>query len=188
MARKKREWYENAYYHITCRGNHRNDIFRDNEDFTSYIHIIELALLYFESTPYYVASYCLMNNHVHLLIKTTTQPLGPFMKRINMLYAIYFNKKYNYIGHLFQDRFFSEMIANDVQMIETSRYIHLNPVRARMVIVPEAYDWSSYKTLIGKNKSSIVTPSIILEYFKPDPHTSYHDFVMNKVIIPTGGE
>ncbi|MHC1749585.1 MAG: transposase [Cellulosilyticaceae bacterium] len=181
MARKKRDWYENACYHITCRGNHRNDIFKDDSDFGMYLEIINNVLSHFKQTPYMVASYCLMDNHVHLLLKTSSLELGPFMKRLNMLYAIYFNKKYHYIGHLFQDRFFSEIIADDTQLLETSRYIHLNPVRAKMVIFPEDYAWSSYKTLIGLEAQPIVASNIILQYWKPPSHLLYQQFTMGKL-------
>jgi len=181
MARKKREWYENACYHITCRGNHRSDLFREDEDFATYLEIVSLTLKYFYETPYYLATYCLMTNHVHLLVKTSSKPLGSFMKRINMLYAMYFNKKYNYLGHLFQDRFFAELITDDPQLLETSRYIHLNPVRAHMVSLPQDYDWSSYKTLIGLENHPIITSDIILNYFEPNSHVNYQQFVTSKL-------
>lgn len=76
------------------------------------------------------------------------------------------NKKYNYIGHLFQDRYFSELIKSDEQMLETSRYIHLNPVRAKMVETAGAYIWSSYNIIIGNKKEKIIDDRYILNYFK----------------------
>lgn len=130
---RKREWYRGATYHVTVRGNRRNDIFRDKEDFEYYLNTIEAALFYYIHYNYKVICYCLMDNHVHLMIKTDTEPLGKLIGRISASYTRYFNKKYNYIGHLFQDRYFSELIKRDEQMLETSRYIHLNPVRANMV-------------------------------------------------------
>jgi REP element-mobilizing transposase RayT len=74
-----------------------------------------------------------MDNHVHLMIKTNIEPLGKLMGRISASYTRYFNKKYNYIGHLFQGRYFSELIKSDEQMLKISRYVHLNPVRANMI-------------------------------------------------------
>ncbi|WP_253198504.1 transposase [Clostridium gasigenes] len=133
MTTPKREWYEGASYHITARGNHRNDIFIDEEDFKYYLKIIEEALLYYTNYNYGVIAYCLMDNHVHLMIKTDCMPPGKLISRINSIYTKYFNKKNNYIGHLFQDRYHSEIIADDKQMLETSRYVHLNPVKAKMV-------------------------------------------------------
>lgn len=117
-----------------------------------------------------------------LLIKTSNKPLGEFMKRINMLYAIYFNKKYSYIGHLYQDRYYCELIEDDKQMLETSTYIHLNPVRARMVNKPEDYQWSSYKEFIGTDEVTIIKPDKVLNYFKKEyKHKLYQKFVENKI-------
>jgi len=107
MPRKHRIWYPGAVYHIRCRGNHRHDIFRDEEDRLFYITTLrEVKKL----MPYILHSYCLMTNHVHLQIETCDTSISQIMKRINMLYAIYFNKKYNFVGHLFQDRYRSELI------------------------------------------------------------------------------
>lgn len=182
MARKPREWYENACYHITCRGNHRNDLFRDAGDFGMYLSLLSDTIKYFEDTSYTLIAYCLMDNHVHLLIQTSTSPISNFMKRINMNYAIYFNKKYNYVGHLFQDRFFSELILDDSQLLETSRYIHLNPVRANMVTRPQDYPWSSYCHLIGLNLDACINPYYIWKYFQEDHAPKlYQTFVERKI-------
>ena len=136
MATPKLIWYEGAIYHITTRGNHRNDIFRDEEDFKVYLTISEEALIYYSHINYKLVAYCLMDNHVHLMIKTDDKPLANLISRISSIYTRYFNKKYNYIGHLFQDRYYSELIKDDKQMLETSRYVHLNPVKAKMVEKP----------------------------------------------------
>lgn len=143
MPTKKRIWYPETTYHITARGNHRNDIFIDEEDFLYYLTLMNEALEYYLYDKYEIKSYCLMDNHVHILLKTWNKPSGQFMCRLNSKYAKYYNKKYNCIGHLFQDRYFSETIESDSQMLETSKYIHLNPVRAKMVQKPEYYKWSS---------------------------------------------
>jgi putative transposase len=132
MTRKK-ECYNAAVYYVTVRGNRRNNIFRDKEDFEYYLNTIEESLFYYIQFNYKVICYCLMDNHVHLIIKTDIEPLGKLMGRISASFTRYFNKKYNYIGHLFQDRCFSELIKSDEQMLETSRYVHLNPVRANTI-------------------------------------------------------
>ena len=139
MTSEKRSWYEGATYHITARGHHRNDIFRDEEDFKIYLIILEEALLYFNNYNYEIIAYCLMDNHVHLLLKTGVEPPWRFIARVHSIYARYFNKKYNYLGTLFQGRYSAEIIENDTYMLETSRYIHLNPVKARMVETPDEY-------------------------------------------------
>ena len=115
------------------------------------VSIIKLKL--YESDNYKLISYCLMSNHVHLLLKTGTKDPSFFMRRINSMYARYFNSKYQYIGHLFQGRYFSNLINNVIELLEVSRYIHLNPVRAKMVDSPEKYMWSSYnKIILDKDK------------------------------------
>lgn len=185
---RKREWCEGAIYHITVRGNRRNDIFRDKEDFEYYLNTIEEALLYYTQLNYKVICYCLMDNHVHLMIKTDTEPLGKLMGRISASYTRYFNKKYNYIGHLFQDRYFSELIKSDVQMLETSRYIHLNPVRANIANNPKEYVWSSYNMIIGNKKEKIIDYRFILNYFKyTDRVKLYIEFVENDLKVEKSG-
>ena len=182
MTTAKRVWYEGAAYHITARGNHRNDIFRDDEDFQYYLTVIEEALLYYGINNYQLICYCLMDNHVHLMIKTDNKPLANLISRISSIYTKYFNKKYHYIGHLFQDRYYSELIEDDKQMLETSRYVHLNPVRAKMVEKPEEYKWSSYSMFIGKCPKKLVSAELILNYFKDkDKHKLYKEFVEYKL-------
>lgn len=163
---RKREWYKVATYHITVRGNRRNDIFRDKEDFEYYLITIEEALFYYIHYNYKVICYCLMDNHVYLMIKTDIEPLGKLMGRISASYTRYFNKKYNYIGHLFQDRYFSELIKSHEQILETSRYIHLNSIRVNMVENRGENMWSSYNMIIGNKKEKIIDSSFILNYFK----------------------
>ena len=93
MTTPQRVWYEGAAYHITARGNHRNDIFRDGEDFQYYLTVIEQALLYYGNHNYQLICYCLMDNHVHLMIKTDDKPLTNLISRISSIYTRYFNKR-----------------------------------------------------------------------------------------------
>lgn len=182
MTNKKREWYEGATYHITARGHHRNDIFRDEEDFQIYLTILEEALLYFNSYNYEVLSYCLMDNHVHLILKTGVEPPGRFISRVHSIYARHFNKKYNYLGTLFQKRFDDEIIEDDTYMLETSRYIHLNPVKARMVKTPDEYKWCSYLTYVGLKKEKFINSEVILNYFQYERRFKlYKEFVYKRL-------
>lgn len=112
MTSKKRIWFPGASYHITTRGNRRNDIFKDEEDFEVYITLAKDALEYYEG-KYKIAAYCLMDNHIHMLLMTTELHLKEFVTRLHSIYARYFNDKHNYIGHLYQDKYFSELIEND---------------------------------------------------------------------------
>lgn len=183
MARKLREWYPNTCYHITSRGNRRSDIFKDEADFGVYLEIVYLAMQSFQERLYELICYCLMDNHVHLLIQTSTQPLGPLMKKINMNYAIYFNKKYNYVGYLHQDRFHADLIENSSHLLTVSRYIHLNPVVANMVEVPEEYQYSSYRNFISTDTSELVSKERILSHFAVDcAPILYQEFVESKII------
>lgn len=178
MSTKKRVWVEDSSYHITARGNRRNDIFKDDEDFGYYRTLLKEVQEYYMN-DYEIAAYCLMDNHVHILISTKDRHLCFFVSRINSIYTKYFNKKYNYIGHLFQDIYFSELIEKDEQMLETSRYIHLNPVKANMVEKPEEYKMSSYNVIIGSEVNTIndiVNEEIILNYFNGS-REKYKSFV-----------
>ncbi|MFT5874496.1 MAG: putative transposase [Clostridium sp.] len=180
MSTPKLIWYEGAIYHITTRGNNKNDIFKDEEDFKAYLTTLGEALIYYSHTNYELVAYCLMDNHVHLIIKTGEEPLTRIMRRINSIYTRYFNKKYNYIGHLFQAKYFSKLIESDKQILEASRYVHLNPVKAKMVSIPEKYQWTSYRMFIGE-KSKLVNTEIILSYFKySDRYKLYKEFVEQK--------
>lgn len=183
MARKLREWYPYTCYHITSRGNRRSDIFKDEADFGVYLKIVSLAMASFEEeAPYELICYCLMDNHVHLLIHTSTQSLGPLMKKINMNYAIYFNKKYNYVGYLHQGRFRSDLVKNSSHLLTVSRYIHLNPVAANMVEVPEAYPHSSYRHFIAMDTCELVSKERILSHFKQERAPMlYQEFVESKI-------
>ena len=175
-------WESGLTYHITTRGNRRNDIFRDEEDFQIYLSILENNLVYYSSLNYRLVSYCLMDNHVHLVIQTDKEPLKRFMARLNSMYTKYFNKKYNYIGHLFQARYFAEPIEDDIQLLEVSRYVHLNPVKARMVEWPDEYKWSSYSMLIGEKYAKLIDEDIILNYFQYERRFElYKEFVEKKL-------
>ncbi|GAA0179333.1 hypothetical protein SH2C18_22220 [Clostridium sediminicola] len=110
MPTSKVPWFPESSCHITARGNHKNDIFKDDEDFQYYLTLLEEALHYFEYYGYEIICYCLRDNHVHILLKTKDKPPGQFIGRVNAIYAKYFNKKYNYIEHLFQDRYHPEFI------------------------------------------------------------------------------
>ena len=177
-SRKLREWYPNAMYHITSRGNRRSDIFREDEDYQVYISIIKEAVEFLEN-QYEIISYCLMTNHVHLQVETKDRHIKYLMMRINRFYAKYFNNKYQYVGHLFQGRYGSELIEEDSYVLETSRYIHLNPVRAKMVEKPENYEWSSYSMYIGNDKEieKFVCSNRILSYFKNKNRELYKKYV-----------
>lgn len=179
---KKRVWLKNSYLHITIRGNRRNDIFRDEADLGFFREILKQNLKRYSDLDIYIATYCLMTNHVHLLVKTGENHPGIFMGTLISVYTKYFNKKYNYIGRLLQDRYHSEIIDNDAYLLETSRYIHLNPYRAKMVEHPKEYKWSSYDELTSVMDEKIVREECILNYFKyRSRYKLYEKFIEDKI-------
>lgn len=178
MTYSKRPWQEGACYHITARGNRKEYIFKENNDFKYYLSLVEEALEYYKEYNYKIICYCLMNNHVHLMIKTDTKPVGTLIARIHSIYTRYFNKKYEFVGHLFQGRYHSEIIKDDKQFLETTRYIHLNPVRASIVAKPQMYKWSSYNMLIGNKEERIIDSEMIHRYFIYEKkHQLYKNFI-----------
>ena len=111
-------------------------------------------------------AYCLMTNHIHLLLETNVIEIGKIMQKIAGDYARTYNRKYGYRGHLFEDRYRSCLVKDDVYFLQTSRYIHLNPVKAHMVVYPEDYRWSSYRTVLGMSDDRITVKDKTLGYFK----------------------
>ncbi|MGH4120753.1 transposase [Clostridium sp.] len=177
MGRKKLDWYPGAMYHVTARGNRKSDIFKEEIDFELYLKCMKEALIYYKNC-YRIISYCLMTNHVHIQIEAKTKPVYFYIGRINTFYAKNFNKKYDFIGHLFQARYNAEIIERDGYFLEVSRYIHLNPLKAKMVEKPEDYKWSSYGMYIGDRKEELITSNKILSYFSNDnKRKRYKEFV-----------
>lgn len=174
MPRRNRIWYPGAVYHITCRGNNKQDIFKDDKDRLTYLSILKEVK---KSHHFLLHAYCLMTNHVHLHMETAAIEIGRTMKLINMHYAIYFNKKHQLTGHLFQDRFRSDLVLKDDHNLEISRYIHMNPVRASIVRNARDYPWSSYRVYLGEQEDGLVTISKILGYFQDQSRLLYQKFV-----------
>jgi len=179
LPRKNRIWYPGAIYHITCRGNNKQDIFRDEKDRLTYLYILRDVK---NNHHFLLHAYCLMTNHVHLHMETTATEIGQTMKLVNMQYAVYFNKKYQLTGHLFQDRFRSELVNKDSHNLEINRYIHLNPVRAKIVDKPENYPWSSYRAYLGTSEDDLVSKSKILGYFQNRSPLLYQKFVGGRLV------
>lgn len=164
MPRGARVKSSTGIYHIVERGNERANIFRDTEDKMKFINILRNKK---KEMSFEVYAYCLMDNHVHLLIKESQDEICNIMKSINVSYVIYFNKKYDRIGHLFQGRFKSEAVENDSYLINVLRYIHQNPFKADMVEDLDDYPWSSYieYTRLNEHEAAICDIEAILPYF-----------------------
>ena len=179
MSTKRRVWFEGATYHITARGNRKEEIFRDKRDYNVYLNIMEESIEYYKDYNYKILSYCLMSNHIHFIIETDIEPLGLLIARSDSVYTRYFNRKYDYVGHLFQGRYFSELIKDEKQLLDASRYVHLNPVKAKIVESPECYKWSSYAAIIGIREVNLVDPKSLLKYF-------YHGDISYKEFVESG--
>lgn len=162
MPRKAREKAECSIYHISVRGNNKQNIFLDEQDRIEYLARLRR---YKETYNVGIYAYCLMTNHVHLLVFDNGQDISRFMQGLNLSYAIYFNKKHGRSGHLFQERFTSKIVDNEGYLAYVSKYIHLNPVRAQLVEKAEDYRWSSYCAYIENNNESIVECDFLLSHF-----------------------
>ena len=171
---KKRIRYPGAIYHIMGRGNRHMDIFTDEEDREYFLALLEDIN---GKYPFVIHSYCLMTNHYHILIETKENEIWHIMQRLLLNYTKYYNRKYNKDGHLFKGRYKACIVENDEYFLQTSRYIHLNPVRAKMIGYPQDYKWSSYKTMIGMEDQRIVEREKILSYFKKPREQEYQRFV-----------
>jgi len=156
MPRKARRESRSGVYHIIKRGINKQSIFQDEEDKDIYL---DRLLQCKKDSAFELYAYCLMSNHVHLLIKEGNESISIVMKRIGISYAYWYNKKYDRIGHLFQDRFRSEAVENDKYLLTVTRYIHQNPVKIGLRID----DWTSYNSYL--KDTVFVDTQLILEMF-----------------------
>lgn len=153
MARPLRIEYEGALYHVTARGNERKEIFHTKKDYERFKDYIMGAQ---DKYDLLLHGYVLMTNHYHLIIETPKANLNKIMHYINGSYTTYFNRNQGRNGHLFQGRYRAILVDVDRYLLELSRYLHLNPVRAGLVKRPEEYGYSSYRSYIMRGKEEIV--------------------------------
>lgn len=146
MPRRARKKSQTGIYHVIVRGVNQQNIFHDNQDRQ---HFLETLLGVTLEDNSKVLGYCLMDNHVHLLIKEGSSGISHTMKRLNIRYAQWYNWKHDHTGHVFQDRFKSECVEDDKYLVTVIRYIHQNPVKAGLVIKPDDYCWSSCRVYYG---------------------------------------
>lgn len=150
MPRRARKRSNIGLYHVMLRGINRNNIFHDEMDYDKMLKILRMVSSPSEHAGEVVTegcavhAYCLMTNHVHLLVEERNETIERTMKRIGVAYVSYYNKKYERLGPLFQDRFRSEPVDDAGYFIKLMAYIHLNPVNACIVSAPGDYPWSSW--------------------------------------------
>jgi putative transposase len=173
MPRQKRVLSPTQVYHVMVRGNSGRYIFLDDDDKKKLLRIIFNKK---RENEFILYAYCLMNNHYHLVLKEYNDNISHIMKRINTTYVVYFNKKYQIYGHLFQGRFKSEIVENDAYLLALIRYVHNNPVKAGLVSSIGGYRWSSYLSYID-SQNEIVNNDDILKFFSEDLVKARYQFI-----------
>lgn len=181
MPRQPRIHAPGLLYHVICRGNQRQPIFLDEQDHRAYLHrLAETRLIY----RFRLYSYVLMPNHVHMLIEVDTTPLSMIMQILQQRYTQHFNRKYGKVGHLFQARFKAIICDKESYLLELVRYIHLNPVRSKLVADPSDYPWSSHRAYLAAKCDDWLDRDAILMQFsrkKEDARRKYADFILGSL-------
>lgn len=162
MPRKPREYCNTNIYHIINKGCNGQDIFFDDNDREMFLNKLKNLKSEYH---FYVYSYCLMSNHVHIVIKIDEKNLSKMMKSLNVSYVLYFNEKYSRTGVLFQNRFKSKCIYDQKYFLDVCRYIEQNPEKAKICKTDE-YKWSSYHEYIENNR--IIDKEKLMEFFGND--------------------
>jgi REP element-mobilizing transposase RayT len=165
MSRPARLHVPGAMYHVTARGNHRHAIFFKPADRHVLDSIMADALSH---TGARVHAYCWMTNHVHMLVQVSEQPLGRLIQRVGTRFARCIQKELHTTGHLFENRYHAVLVDVDSYFLELLRYIHLNPVRARIVEAAHQYRWSSHRVYLGKSQQPWVHTDFGLRMFSTD--------------------
>ena len=147
MPRQARKHSESGIYHTMLRGINQQEIFEDEEDNQKFLQILNECKAISECK---LLAYCLMGNHIHLLMKIENESLEQVFKRICGRFVYWYNTKYQRVGHLFQDRFKSEPVENDAYLLTVIRYIHQNPVKAGISKKPEDYPYSSWREYLNE--------------------------------------
>jgi len=154
MGRSARLNYPDLVYHIINRGNNRQVIFVDEDDYRQYLNTIQR---YKKIYHFKLFAYCLMTNHIHLLIKTTQDgSISKIMQSLTVAHTRWYNFRYQRCGHVWQGRFHSPLVSEDDHMLTVMQYIEQNPLRANMVKAIADYPWSSYKLNVWKNEAVII--------------------------------
>ncbi|MDR7078890.1 REP element-mobilizing transposase RayT [Neobacillus niacini] len=174
MGRKRRAWFQGAKYHITSRGNRKSSLFYDDDDHTKYLSLLKETKATFSFTLH---AFCLMTNHTHLQLETSDTSPSIIMSHLNTKYAKYFNKKYDYSGHVFEKRYGAELLDSLDYEFDVSKYIHQNPLKAGLVDELEDYPWSSYNAYVNGEASQLVYTKHLLSYFPSPAAKHYEEYV-----------
>jgi putative transposase len=162
--------------HVIARGNERRPLYRDDADREKYLELLGEACGRHGAR---VFAYCLMPNHVHLALQTGEAPLSRVVHEVHSRYARYFNRRYDRAGHLFQGRFQGLLVDRDAYLLELVRYIHRNPVKARLAARPEEFAWSSHAAYLGTAPAWLATGEALslLAGSRPKARRLFQEFV-----------
>ncbi|WP_173107745.1 transposase [Bacillus sp. KH172YL63] len=166
MPRQARTQSKTGVYHVIVRGVNKQEIFHDDHDRIKYLDLLKR---YKSQSGFRMYAWCLMGNHVHLLLKEESEGISLVMKRVGVSYAFYYHSKYRTAGHLFQDRFKSERVENQKYFLTVARYIHQNPIKAGIVSLPHEWKWSSCLGYYGQTvyPPTLLDPNYLLSMFSP---------------------
>ena len=159
MARRPRVFAAGVLYHVIARGNQRQKVFTSDSDYRAYI---ERLARYRKKYDYKLHAYCLMPNHVHLLVESSEHPLAKLMQGLQQSYSQYFNLKHRKTGHVFEGRYKAILCQKDEYLLQLIRYIHLNPLRAGMVRTPERYRYSGDHAYLQGKATETIDPAAVL--------------------------
>lgn len=175
MPRMARQKSESGIYHIMLRGANRQEIFHDDQDRLRFLETLDR---YKKEIDLKVYGWCLMDNHVHLLLGEGKEEISVTMKRIGVSFAWYYNWKYTTIGHLFQGRYKSEKVEKDNSMLLVVRYIHQNPIKAGIVQKADEWKWSSCQGYYGKQyyPPQLLDDEFMLNMFSQEKGTAIKRF------------
>ncbi|MFZ6642196.1 REP-associated tyrosine transposase [Undibacterium sp. TC4M20W] len=186
MARPLRLEFAGALYHVTSRGDRREDIYLDDEDRQEWFTVLAEVCDRFN---WVVHAYCEMSNHYHLLVETVDGNLSRGMRQLNGLFTQRFNRKHKQVGHLFQGRYKAILVQKEAHLLELARYVVLNPVRAGMVDLPEDWPWSSYDYCMhDKHAPEWLDTDWLLGQFgssRKRARVAYAKFVLEGVGLPS---
>lgn len=181
MPRKHRVHYEEAMYHVMLRGNYQQDIFLSNQDYEHFSgRLSRLKQMY----ACKIHLYCLMTNHVHLVIEVNRVPLSKIIHAITSPYARFINQRIRKTGHLFQGRYKAKLIQNEEYLLELCHYIHMNPLKANIVKHLDEYPWSSHLTYAQKKEKPWVSTEYIFnllkKYSRDNTTNMYENFIKDR--------
>ena len=166
MPREARKESSTGYYHIIMRGNNRSWIFSSEVYKTEFLNMLKEQE---EDHLIETVAWCIMDNHVHIVLKSRIKEMSLAIKKINIKFAMKYNQKGKNTGHVFQDRFKSEPIETEKYLLQVVRYVHNNPVKAKIVKEVGDYKWSSYKNYLNKESvNKYRQMKLILSYFNYD--------------------